>query len=417
MSLFDAGPDGSRHERTVVGMDIGGANLKLSDTGGTHLSLPFALWRLHERLGQSIRLMLEEYCRDTGRQISQIALTMTGELADCYATRSQGVRQILQQVASEVDPHRIRVYDVHGHFVSIEEAMQNPWRVAASNWHATASWFTRRSAYCSPSAVESSRLDKDARHVVASSGVLEDWMAAGGGGVNGHLEVDLLVDIGSTTTDLIPIHQGKIATDATTDRERMQRSQLVYTGIQRTPVAMIISQVNLADSSGTQDARGVTACPLMAEVFATTDDVYLCLGLAPENESDTNTADGRPRTRAAAQARLARMVGEDLETLGTIQIGEIAQQVFAAQAESIARAIDVNLERLESDSSQIADQPERPRGVLVAGHGGYLLRAAVERSRFAIECVDLSELIGPDASRNAPCVAVAKLLDDAEKVG
>ena len=78
-----------------------------------------------------------------------------------------------------------------------------------------------------------------------------------------------------------------------TDPERLQSGALVYTGARRTPVCAVL---------------GGTAHPplrVAAEWFATMLDVYLLLGDIRENELDTNTADGRPATRAAAAARIS----------------------------------------------------------------------------------------------------------------
>ena len=46
----------------------------------------------------------------------------------------------------------------------------------------------------------------------------------------------LLIDIGSTTTDLIPLDQGKVVVQGRTDTERLRTGELVYAGIRRTPI-------------------------------------------------------------------------------------------------------------------------------------------------------------------------------------
>src|SRR3970282_2868027 len=78
----------------------------------------------------------------------------------------------------------------------------------------------------------------------------------------------LMCDIGSTTTDLIPIVGGKLAAKGRRDIERLASGELIYTGALRTPVAAIVSQVPL---------RG-TICRVSAEYFAIAADVYLVLG-------------------------------------------------------------------------------------------------------------------------------------------
>ena len=66
-----------------------------------------------------------------------------------------------------------------------------------------------------------------------------------------------------------------------------------------------------------------------AELFATTLDVYLTLGLIREDATDCDTANGRPATRAFARARLARMLGGDAETVSEEQTEQLAQRLLA----------------------------------------------------------------------------------------
>src|SRR5207237_8563934 len=106
----------------------------------------------------------------------------------------------------------------------------------------------------------------------------------------------LLVDVGSTTTDLIPLRDGVPIPDGRTDADRLACGELVYTGVRRTPACALLG------------AGGA------AEFFATTHDVYLLLENIPEDSGDTDTADGRPASRGHAHARLARMPCGDAET-------------------------------------------------------------------------------------------------------
>ena len=106
----------------------------------------------------------------------------------------------------------------------------------------------------------------------------------------------LLLDIGSTTTDLVPLEDGRPAPRGRTDPERMACCELLYTGVRRTPVCAAVPGV-------------------AAELFATMQDVYLVLGLVPDDPADTGTADGRPATAPLAHARLARMQFTDMAVL------------------------------------------------------------------------------------------------------
>ncbi len=131
-----------------------------------------------------------------------IVATMTGELADCYRTKDDGVRQITLAVVNAVGDRHGYIYRVDGHWVSPAEACDAPRLVAASNWHALASFVAR-------------------------------WIDTTG----------LIVDIGSTTADLIPIVAGRPASLGLTDPERLASGELVYTGVVRSPLCAIVKRL------------------------------------------------------------------------------------------------------------------------------------------------------------------------------
>src|SRR5207302_4679388 len=127
-------------------------------------------------------------------------------------------------------------------------------------------------------------------------------------------------DIGSTTTDLVPLRDGKPIPSGRSDPERLRHRELVYTGIRRTPVCALLG------SGGA------------AEWFATTLDVYLILGELAEHRGDCDTADGRPATRDGAHARLARMLCADRETSTEAQIRRLALRIRNRQLRLLRRA-------------------------------------------------------------------------------
>jgi probable H4MPT-linked C1 transfer pathway protein len=357
-----------RTSKTIVGIDVGGANLKLGawlePAAPISVAEVFPLWKHPDRLGEAAASLLERLVprdpRGGGRLLDGLAVTMTGELADCFATRREGVERIVEQLASVVPRQRISVYAVGGTWRTVDEAIANPWQVAASNWHALANWLGRwqpTADYC--------------RRAV-------------------------LVDIGSTTVDVLPLENGQCATRARTDRDRLQKGQLVYTGVARTPVCAIVPTLNV---------RG-QPIPVMGEFFATADDAYLALGLAAEDLQDTATADGRPRTAHCARGRLARMVGEDTETLAAAEINQLADQIIAAQARRVADALEANLAALaEVDSLSPCNEPR----LIFTGHGWELFERARALLPRTYEVFALPAVLSLQASRSAPALAVAWL--------
>jgi probable H4MPT-linked C1 transfer pathway protein len=320
----------------VLGLDVGGANLKAAHTDGTAVLRPFALWKQPSKLGPALRELLRSL-----PAFDRLAVTMTGELCDCFETKRQGVAFILDAVEAAADRRPVAVWVTEGQLATAEEARACPLRAAAGNWHALAT-FAGRFASHGPA---------------------------------------LVVDVGSTTTDLIPLHGGKPVPRGLTDAERLGSGELVYTGVRRTPVCALL--------------RGGVA----AEVFATTLDVYLLLGRAAEDDGN-DTADGRPATRPCARARLARMLGGDAETCARAEVGLLAARAARAQERLVREAFRRVVRRLKGP----------PRAVVLAGSGEFLARRVLHaEAPGRCRVISLARRLGPAASGAACAHAVAVL--------
>jgi probable H4MPT-linked C1 transfer pathway protein len=199
----------------------------------------------------------------------------------------------------------------------------------------------------------------------------------------------IFLDVGSTTTDVIPIVAGRVAARGRTDPARLRTGELVYTGALRTPVCAIVRSVPL---------RGAR-CRVAAEHFAIAADVHLWLGRIEEADYTCDTPDGRGRSRQEAAARLARMVCGDLEMLGLDDVSSIAAYVARAQLRQIAGGIRQVMRRLGSAC---------PRMVVLAGQGAFLGQDAAEEVGLASR--SMAADLGSDAARAAPAAAVAYLL-------
>ena len=113
----------------------------------------------------------------------------------------------------------------------------------------------------------------------------------------------LFIDIGSTTTDLIPVVAGRVAAVGYSDAERLAAGELIYTGMTRSFVMSLASRAPF---------RGAWT-PLMNEYFASSADVHRILGDLPDGADKMATADGREKTVEASRARLARMIGREAD--------------------------------------------------------------------------------------------------------
>src|SRR5262249_7310307 len=143
------------------------------------------------------------------------------------------------------------------------------------------------------------------------------------------LDAGVLIDIGSTTTDIVPISSGKVTALGYADEERLVLEELVYAGVTRTPV------MAMADSVPFAGARQ----RLMADYFATSADVYRLTGELPEDADQHASADGRGKTRAESAARLARMVGRDVQGAAMADWRRLARYLAERQRQLLLDAI------------------------------------------------------------------------------
>src|SRR5678815_2550059 len=159
----------------ILGWDIGGANVKAALVLHGRLvvarSEPFEIRRSPGDLIEVLREMQARVLRDAraAGNVSDTsgalvhAVTMTAELARVFRTKRDGVRMVVDAVETACAGAEVHVFAVDGEWRSPAEARRDWLDVAAANWSATA----RMVAGTHPDAV--------------------------------------LVDTGSTTTDIIPI--------------------------------------------------------------------------------------------------------------------------------------------------------------------------------------------------------------------
>ena len=330
----------ARHQADWLALDIGGANLKAADGCGWCYSEPFALWQAWQELPEALARILAI------RSAKRLAVTMTGEIADCFADRADGVRQIVTSCLKAAAGRPVAVYTLDGELVTPDEAVARPLAVAAANWHA----LTR----------------------LAGS-----LVSAGRG---------LLLDIGSTTTDLVPLLAGQPAAQGHTDWERMACGELLYMGVERTPVPAITRALPYRGSRR----------PVASECFATVRDAWLTLGGLPEQPQDRNTADGGPATRAAARRRLARTMLLEPTDFSDADARQAAAWITELQCRRLTAALQKQL----AGSAQAA-------AIIICGHGGSLAEQAIARLSGPLTACSLAESLGTDVARVGPAHALA----------
>lgn len=334
---------------TVIGWDIGGVNIKAARVrDGASLAArndPFEIQRAPATLAARLEAIAKEL--DTEESDAH-AITMTAELSQFFRTKRDGVRYVLDAVERAFPEARTLAYSVDGRFLDLGTARDVPLLIAASNWSATASL--------------AATLVRDA----------------------------ILVDVGTTTTDVIPISDGRVAALGRTDPERLISGELLYLGAVRTPVEAIVHRVPLHDG-----LAGVSA-----ESFALAGDIHLWRGDLTSEGYTTPTPDKRPPTREFAGERIARIVCADRELLDESDIDRIAAYVGDSMIARIAASIVCVRER----------HPHIETAV-IAGHGAFLARAAARRAGLHIARDDLFFTGAPRETGAEAAFAVACLLE------
>jgi len=338
-----------------IGLDIGGANLKWATSGGLFGSVRFPMWKKPHELSSQISECLTILSTQNEVETS-LAITMTGELADCFESRKSGVAAIVEAVMKAAGTRTVRFYGTTGQFHDADWAIQNWLIVAASNWHATAT--------------------------------LSGKLLKSGDG--------FLIDIGSTTTDLIPIKAGVPVSMGRTDFDRLRNHELLYLGVRRTPVC------SLCDAFMISEQRVAAA----SEFFATVEDAFVLKNLIAESPSNFDTADGRPATRQYAAGRLARMVCNDANNIGEKSLLTMADQIH----QKLVDQIDSTLQEL------MQQNPDLPAQFVITGQGEWLAQEVI-RKRFGTSnsFVSWNKNFSPAISESAAAYSVLQLARSGER--
>lgn len=338
-----------------MGWDIGGAHVKavLLNSEGKLLyvrQIACPLWLGLDKLEIAVQVILKDFHLEAN-QVKH-AVTMTGELADLFLDRHDGVMQISQCVikllGTEVLFYRMHHAANMDIFVPITQVSENSKAIASANWHASACLLAK------------------------------------------YLPSALLIDIGSTTTDIVQIEDGNVVNFAMTDAMRMQQDRLVYTGVVRTPLMAVAQKLTVAGKETN----------VAAEHFATMADVYRLTEELPEALDMTETADGGPKTMLASARRLARMVGYDVEDKPLEVWQQLAKDCRDKQLNQIALAV---LKHLKS-------------GTMIVGTGAGEFLVAALSAKLNCPYTRFTSLLLHELGQNLdvclPAYAVAKLASD-----
>ncbi len=272
----------------IAGFDIGGANTDLAiidfeKDDIKNMEVDFAylpMWSNNDDLSRVLVELIENICPVS--EIDAVGISMTAELVDAYDTKKDGVLDVVEK-CEDTFSCPIAYVGIDG-MISKEEIEKSPLKAAAANWIATAQIATLISDNC------------------------------------------IFIDTGSTTTDIIPIKNGKECAIGKSDFDRSATGELVYTGTLRTNLASFLDKIEF---------RG-KKYRVASELFAQTADVYRVLDLISEDDYVCDTFDGESKSKIDCAKRIARVVCADLEMLSMDDIIEISEFIHQKQIEQIA---------------------------------------------------------------------------------
>lgn len=332
----------------IAGFDIGGAN---TDVGIIEFNeenneieniitdfkyLP--MWYKNNELSSSLLELLGSQ-KDN---IDAIGISMTAELVDAYTTKKEGVIDIATK--SQILDKPLAFVSLNG-MINMESLKKDPLSVAAANWIAT----SQIAAEISPNSI--------------------------------------LLDTGSTTTDIIPIKNGKQCAKGRTDFERLAHGELVYTGTLRTNISSFVDKIEFKDKT----------YRVSSELFAISADIHNILKNITLDDYTCDTPDGSGKSIKESMLRISRVLCADLDILNPDDVIEISKQMYQKQIDSIAEALKEVAYRENLDT------------VIVTGLGMDVLAAkAVEKA--GLKCIRMGDYFTQEECTVAPAIGTALLM-------
>ncbi|MHA1503925.1 MAG: hydantoinase/oxoprolinase family protein [Candidatus Heimdallarchaeota archaeon] len=343
----------------ILGLDIGGANTKYAfiDTEKVDAEILivgsdyFPFWKDNENYPQYLQ-ELKNTIEEKHGTIEIVVFVTTVELADCFHTKKEGITTICQYVSDVFSnlKHGPFIYSTKSDFISMVNASEQWLEVSATNWIVSANYIGLKFPNI------------------------------------------IMIDIGTTTTDIIPIKDGNVVTEGYSDLDRLISNELVYTGLLRSNIATILNEVKLPGKS----------IPVSSELFATTGDAYLIQNLISIDEFTSETADGKSVSKENSLARIARVICADTNQLSENEIQLIAKQTISKQIELLTRALQIVQNRYH-ERYDINPQ------IVLMGSGAKPIGISLLRANGIYEETLIDEVLSKEESISFTAVAVAKL--------
>lgn len=306
-------------------------------------------FRIHaQNLKQALSVELASHISEN--EFDGIAITITAETVGIFKTIREGVIRI-----SEICENLFQQYDVG--YVSTDGKLHpfcdvkvEPYNFASANW-------------------------------VATSELATEYIYNG-----------FIIDMGSTTTDIIPIKNGRIVPNGKTDFTRLISGELIYNGLLRTYIQCVVDKLPYKDKW----------INLASEIRCFTAHIYVYLGLIEEHKM-LHPFSGKEMsvTKNNSKDAIARSVCADSELLTDEDIKIMAQYVLDTQIKCIGQSIKNIWEKKWNQDEDIK--------FIIVGSGECIVRMAIEELGLGKNILDCSKIKDLD---NATAIALAYKMKD-----
>ena len=275
--------------KVYIGWDIGGANTKICVFDSTFNIIRIEcininIWSNFKELNNLFDKISKEY----SVYVIFNYITITAESCDNFKDRKTGILSILKNCNSFILGHKL-FYTNQDRYIDSDSAINNPENLYSTNWILTSKF------------------------------------------VNKSKNIHLIIDIGSTTTDFI--YKNMDVKENINDHLRLINNSLLYAGVIRTPISMLLNEVNYFSKN----------IPLINEFFSTTGDVFNLTNDINFEKLDYFGADNLEYSKENSFKRLARSIGLDYQKEMQSEIIKISHMIKKEFANIIFKKIKLLL--------------------------------------------------------------------------
>ena len=282
-------------DKIYFGWDIGGANTKLAICNSKCEVIEFyfeviPIWESTKPLEDFFHFVLNKFPSANCLHL----ITFTAESCDNFSSRSEGINYLTNLCEKNLSG-KIKYYSNSNSYIDFYQADKFPEQLYSTNWMLTLNYIKRLN------------------------------------------NINLIIDIGSTTTDFI--YKDMNLDKNIDDFSRLKNKTLLYQGVVRTPLAMLANKV----THNNQDL------PIIKEVYATTGDVFCMLDDIDFSKLPYVGSDNLPFSKENSYRRILRSFGLDENYKDSSLVISISKQLKQIFLENILGYISHICKTIKSD--------------------------------------------------------------------